>query len=732
MSSFPFGIRRNRDLPAAPLERVFGSTSLMLLLAAITSFLLAALVAFGWLALGERANISRREFNPFEIAVIVGGIFWGLLSLLTLRASANTASKPVASYFESRGSFSLPIIFPLITLVSIGVLFGFLALQILTGGISLATTTNIAANDLNWIEIAALIGSAFWAIICLRTAYAFIARDKAAPAWAQWVLLVSGLIGVVYLLSAAFDAQLAVVPVVEGLTAPSSWLLVAGVLAEIYAPAALLLFSALGAYQLISAERDVRADQAIRNILSRTPGAGGIVGFIAIFIFFSVASDLFLEPRALAGALTTNVTRGVVAIGITLLMISGEFDLSVGSQLGSIGLFFLLAMTEGFALSALLFAPVAIILLMQVTWKRNSPLFRMALTAATIAVIIGAIFIDPSNIIVASVIPAAFIALMFGTLLGLINGTLLITTGIPSFIVTLGTLLAYRAIPLVIVAEGRILRYADYRLPQPSITVSNLVIIAILAVLFLVVAYVGFTLLRRSVSAIRQRIANYRTNTEDFRDFFLFANIISAIITVITAGGIMLVLGAGILDLLGKNGADLVTVDIFALLNGQFWFLPAEVNLRTSVLWWFVLVLIFQFILTQTPYGSYTFAVGGNPGAARAQGISVNGIKVLNFVICSWMVAIAAIMDVARVQSVDSTRGDGLELEVIAASVIGGTLLTGGYGSIFGALLGVFIFGMLRTGLVLIGLNPRIFNGVIGVIIVVAVIINTFVRRERR
>src|SRR5690606_26943226 len=120
------------------------------------------------------------------------------------------------------------------------------------------------------------------------------------------------------------------------------------------------------------------------------------------------------------------------------------------------------------------------------------------------------------------------------------------------------------------------------------------------------------------------------------------------------------------------------------------------------------------------------------PGAARAQGINTNAIKVLNFIICSWMVACASIMDVARVQSVDSTRGDGLELEVIAASVIGGTLLNGGYGSIFGALLGVLIFGMLRTGLVLIGLNPRVFNGVIGVIIIVAVVINTFVRRERK
>jgi len=76
--------------------------------------------------------------------------------------------------------------------------------------------------------------------------------------------------------------------------------------------------------------------------------------------------------------------------------------------------------------------------------------------------------------------------------------------------------------------------------------------------------------------------------------------------------------------------------------------------------------------------------------------------------------------------------GNGLELEVIAASVIGGALLSGGYGSIIGAFLGVLIFGMLQTGLVLVGVDSRAFSGVIGVIIIVAVVINTAVRRARK
>jgi simple sugar transport system permease protein len=87
--------------------------------------------------------------------------------------------------------------------------------------------------------------------------------------------------------------------------------------------------------------------------------------------------------------------------------------------------------------------------------------------------------------------------------------------------------------------------------------------------------------------------------------------------------------------------------------------------------------------------------------------------------------------DAARLQSIDALRGQGLELQVIAATVIGGALLTGGYGSIIGALLGVFIFGMMQTGLVLIGVDARLFDALIGVIILGAVIINTWSRRVK-
>lgn len=702
-----------QPIAAASAKRrsVFGGTPTLLGIAGILSLALAVLVATGWLALGERANISRRDFNPLEIMVMVGGVLWGLFSLFTALQTARAQKSTVISdYFEKRSGFTPEILYVLLTLLFVGLVFAFLSEQVITGWIALGERINISRRELNWIEIAASVLAGFWAIVTFRTILAFLRREKPTPAWTQWVLFVSGLIAIVFILSSVFEPQSLLLPdrnieQISGIPSPDSAadlgnlslsdsfastaltyrvFNAATILANLYAPALILLFSCLGAYQLVAAERHTRADQAIRNVLSRIPGAGAIVGFIVILIFFAVASDLFLEPRALAGALTTNITRGIVAIGLTLLMISGEFDLSVGSQLACIGLIFLLAMTEG---------------------------------------VLG---LPPMHII-----PAMGVAFLFATLLGFINGMILIKTGIPSFIVTLGTLLAFRAIPLVIVSEGRILRYADYRLPAPNVELNSLVIIGLLVVMALIVGFIALRLIPRQFASLRGRISGYSTDTHDFRDFTLFTNALVLIVSIVSAVGALSLLILGILDLFNQ-GIQIITVNMFQFLNGQFWFLPADVNLRTGVLWWFLLVLVFQFILTQTPFGSYVFAVGGNPGAARAQGINTNAIKVLNFIICSWMVACAAIMDVARVQSVDSTRGDGLELEVIAASVIGGTLLNGGYGSIIGALLGVLIFGMLRTGLVLIGLNPRVFNGVIGVIIIVAVVINTFVRRERK
>jgi ribose/xylose/arabinose/galactoside ABC-type transport system permease subunit len=233
-----------------------------------------------------------------------------------------------------------------------------------------------------------------------------------------------------------------------------------------------------------------------------------------------------------------------------------------------------------------------------------------------------------------------------------------------------------------------------------------------------------------------RRINAYSQDTHDLKDFFLFMSLLRVVlIVVVTVGIVAFFIWAAVNQL--EDTEDLVAVRVFDVANGQvksfplIGDFPADVNLRVGVLWWLLLVLLFQFILTQTPYGSYTYAVGGNPGASRAQGVSVTRIKLINFMLVGGLAGVAGLLNVARVTSVNANLGEGLELDMVAAAVIGGTLLTGGYGSVFGALLGVLIAAELRTGLVLVGVDPRIIDGARGAIIILAVIINTVVRRKK-
>jgi simple sugar transport system permease protein len=192
-----------------------------------------------------------------------------------------------------------------------------------------------------------------------------------------------------------------------------------------------------------------------------------------------------------------------------------------------------------------------------------------------------------------------------------------------------------------------------------------------------------------------------------------------------------------------SGGGDLVKVGYFNLFNGRiteigsegdFFHLqiPRSSNVRLAIVWWFIFVAIFHVILTSTSFGNGIFATGGNEGAARAQGVNVDRVKLQNFVIVAVLTGIAAIYETARNPGVDPLKGTGFELEVIAMAVIGGALLTGGYGSVVGSLLGALIFGMLQTGLVLVGIESRLFTGTIGVIIIAAVVLNTLVRGSQR
>ena len=401
-----------------------------------------------------------------------------------------------------------------------------------------------------------------------------------------------------------------------------------------------------------------------RNRLGQHPEAGAFVGFLAIFVFFSITVPAtFLSNNSFSSILTSQAVPGIVAIGVTLLMISGEFDLSIGSIMGVASLAFLAAAVNG-----------------------------------------------------VHILGAAALGLLTGCGLGLINGLLLVWTRIPSFIITLGTMLVFRAIALTAISGGRIIRYADYSRTAPTLTLSPLLLLAGALVL-------GALTLWMSHHSIVANLRSFRNRPALRSGFVLLA------LTGLNL--LILYLVFALVQQLGQRLFEPLEISFFHLLNGR---LPADLvggNYRLSIIWWALLAILFSLLLTQTSYGNAIFATGGNSMAARAQGIKTDRIRVLNFVLAGGLAALAGIIQVARLKSVDPLRGQGLELEVIAAAVIGGTLLSGGYGSILGTLIGTTLMGMLRTGLVLLSVPANAFRGAIGAILIAAVVINALFRRQK-
>lgn len=322
----------------------------------------------------------------------------------------------------------------------------------------------------------------------------------------------------------------------------------------------------------------------VRHRLSYFPEAVALISFFLLFVFFLFAAPHFLTPASIGNILTFGSIVGVVTIGVAMLMVTGEFDLSVGSN------------------------------------------FAIASYILALALIAGW-----------SVWVGILLAILVSTGLGLLNGLIVVKARIPSFIATLGTLLAYRGI-VRIIGHGS---FATYKGPD---------------------------------------------------------------------------------------------IPLFSILNGKFTLLnnlfSAPDSFRTSIVWFLLIAVIFSFILMNTKFGNWIFAAGGAPEAAAAQGVNVDRVKIMCFVLAGFLVSLASIMQFSYRLSVDPLRGDGMELIVVAASVIGGVRMTGGYGTIFGAIVGTFILQMLDQGLVLMHIPIEVFQATAGLIIIISVISNTLISRS--
>lgn len=177
-----------------------------------------------------------------------------------------------------------------------------------------------------------------------------------------------------------------------------------------------------------------------------------------------------------------------------------------------------------------------------------------------------------------------------------------------------------------------------------------------------------------------------------------------------------------------RNGADPAILDRFEYMGQGYLFgiIPMQ------LVFFIVLAILGWLLLSRTAFGFRVFAVGGSEKAARVSGIHVPTVKIWSFVIMGILAAAAGILSLAFLPSGQAGRtGLGLELDVIAAVVVGGASLAGGLGTILGTVFGVLIIGVLRNGLVLLGVSPFTQEVMIGLVIIVAVAIDKWSSTRR-
>lgn len=354
----------------------------------------------------------------------------------------------------------------------------------------------------------------------------------------------------------------------------------------------------------------VKEMSGFRKALIR-PELGGIIGTMAVFTFFVLfASDSGMFSAQ--GVLNWSIVSAqfmIIAVGACLLMISGEFDLSVGSMIGFAGM---------------------------------------------MIAIFGVVLGWPMwvAIIVTFVICVAF---------GALNGYIVVRTGLPSFIVTLATLFILR----------------------------------------------GFTIFIPQTLESKTIIGGIREAAEGDWLAPLFGAKI----------------GGPIFQWMGGNGW------IGTFTSGNRAGEPVVDGIPMLIVWALGLVAFGHILLTRTRFGNWIFAAGGDAQAARYAGVPVDRVKILMFMFTAFCATVFAVCQVMEFGSAGADRGVLKEFEAIIAVVIGGALLTGGYGSVIGAALGALIFGVVQQGLFFANVESSLFRVFLGVILLLAVILNTYIRR---
>ncbi|CAN5233251.1 ABC transporter permease [soil metagenome] len=202
---------------------------------------------------------------------------------------------------------------------------------------------------------------------------------------------------------------------------------------------------------------------------------------------------------------------------------------------------------------------------------------------------------------------------------------------------------------------------------------------------------------------------------------------------IVTLGTLFMILGANV----GLTRLITDTVIVSGVSNVPGFDFPFKIfaanpvgQFRITVVWWIVMTALATWVLLRTSFGNWIFGVGGDAQAARSVGVPVAFTKLMLFVYVSVSAWLVGMMNTFRLASASVSTGIGQEFEFIIAAVIGGCLLTGGYGSAIGAAIGALIFGMVRQGIVLSGWDSDWFFLFLGVMLLIAALINQIVRKK--
>ena len=364
-----------------------------------------------------------------------------------------------------------------------------------------------------------------------------------------------------------------------------------------------------------------------------------IIALLAIWLFFQWTTisprypyGIFLHPNNFSNLLQQMAVTGVLAVGMLLVIVAGQIDLSVGSVVGLAG--------------------------------------GVAAMSQDQYGLVGALGL----------------ALVVGVVVGAVQGSLISYGNIPAFIVTLGGLLAWRGVILGLSKGATIpvslpfFRWLGVgKLPQA--VGATLAVIAIAAVIF------------TTISRVRARRRHG-----------------------LSASGI----GATVLRIVVP--AALIVLFIFWMNFGG--------GMPVPVLVLFIVAVLGGFLTQNTTFGRYLYAIGGNPDAARLSGINIRSYILSAYCVLGMLVGVASLLHTGRVGSASPDAGTLMELDAIAACVIGGTSLMGGRGTVSGAVVGALIMASLDNGMSLLNVENYTQYIVKGAVLVAAVGFDMLGRRK--